>query len=313
MRGERDEAGGREGPDVPRARIGSADLRKRAKPMCRPPSKRITISATTPIRSTVSIESASRTVSEDAASSPVANRKSAAFGHREPVREPHAQDRDEHARGDQRARSRRSRRSRACARIGNLRCRRRRPRRLQCSLHRSHSRLTPHADNPPSAEAHPLCLRALSAAIALVGSAGAALPNAGTLSVEQGKGNVTLEIRGSVLGRLANGTRSRHRPDAAGPVRPGGARPQAEHHSRQRGRRSSTRARLCGSGCSAARTKLVIKGTGISVSAVGKGFVTLDGDPRFPGDVAGYYSLDGTTAAGTSRSARRCRSCPSGT
>jgi hypothetical protein len=48
--------------------------------MCRPPSKRITISATTPMRSTVWIESASRIVSDEAASPPAPSRKSAALG-----------------------------------------------------------------------------------------------------------------------------------------------------------------------------------------------------------------------------------------
>ena len=42
-------------PTIPSAPIGTIARRKRRQPMCMPPSKRITISATTPIRSTVSM------------------------------------------------------------------------------------------------------------------------------------------------------------------------------------------------------------------------------------------------------------------
>ena len=38
---------------------------------------------------------------------------------------------------------------------------------------------------------------------------------------------------------------------------------------------------------------MVARGSGIAVSAVGRGVVMLDGDPRFPGDDAGVYSRDG--------------------
>ena len=47
---------------------------------------------------------------------------------------------------------------------------------------------------------------AVAAAAAFVGLAGAAEPNVGVLSVVQGRGVVTIEVRGNVLGRLANGT-----------------------------------------------------------------------------------------------------------
>ena len=39
--------------------------------------------------------------------------------------------------------------------------------------------------------------------------------------------------------------------------------------------------------------RMVLKGSGIALSVVGRGVVTLDGDPRFAGDDAGVYSLDG--------------------
>ena len=39
--------------------------------------------------------------------------------------------------------------------------------------------------------------------------------------------------------------------------------------------------------------RMVVRGSGIALSVVGRGVVTLDGDPRFTGDDAGVYSLDG--------------------
>ncbi len=135
-------------------------------------------------------------------------------------------------------------------------------------------------------------LCAAVAAAAVVGSAGAAGPNAGTLSIEQGKGTVTLDVRGSILGRLANGT-----------LRVVDQTPKDRFVPFVVGKRMTTtklgpkttlykgkelRFRMLGGG-----TRLVIKGSGISVSAVGRGWVILDGDPRFVDDVTGYYSLDG--------------------
>ena len=39
--------------------------------------------------------------------------------------------------------------------------------------------------------------------------------------------------------------------------------------------------------------RVVVRGSGISVSAVGRGVVMLDAEPKFAGDEAGVYSLDG--------------------
>jgi hypothetical protein len=39
--------------------------------------------------------------------------------------------------------------------------------------------------------------------------------------------------------------------------------------------------------------RIAARGSGITVSAVGRGVVVLDGDPRFVGDDAGIYSLEG--------------------
>jgi hypothetical protein len=133
---------------------------------------------------------------------------------------------------------------------------------------------------------------AVLAAVALAGTAGAAAPNTGNLSVEQGKGVVTVEIKGSVLGRLAQGTirvtdltpRDRFFPVVLGrklSISRAGAKTIVY-------KGQSLRFRMLGG-----RTKLVIKGSGISVSAVGRGSVILDGERRFPDDSAGFYSLDG--------------------
>ena len=40
--------------------------------------------------------------------------------------------------------------------------------------------------------------------------------------------------------------------------------------------------------------RMVARGQGITVSAVGRGAVMLDAEPRFLGDDAGVYSLDGS-------------------
>jgi hypothetical protein len=39
--------------------------------------------------------------------------------------------------------------------------------------------------------------------------------------------------------------------------------------------------------------RIVARGTGISLSAVGRGFVTFDGEPRLLGEDVGLYSLEG--------------------
>jgi hypothetical protein len=132
---------------------------------------------------------------------------------------------------------------------------------------------------------------AATAAATIAGTAGAAAPN-GRLSVEQGKGTITVEIRGSVLGRLDRGTirvtdqtpRDRFVPVVAGrrlTVTRSGVRTLTY-------RGQSLRFRMLGG-----KSKIVVKGSGISMSAVGRGFVTLDGDRKLPEDDAGYYSLEG--------------------
>ncbi|HSI97176.1 MAG TPA: hypothetical protein VK926_02350 [Gaiellaceae bacterium] len=135
-------------------------------------------------------------------------------------------------------------------------------------------------------------LASIVAAGAIVCSAGAASPNAGELSVERGKGSVVLEIRGSVLGRLATGTlrvtdltpRDRFVPLVAGrKITQERVSPQTVVYRGQ-----GLRFRMLGGGY-----RIVARGSGVSISAVGRGAVTLHGDRKAPGDDAGVYSLDG--------------------
>jgi len=141
-----------------------------------------------------------------------------------------------------------------------------------------------------------VCAAAASAAL-VVGTAGAlgataAPPKAGQLSVEQGKGQVIVELKGNLLGRLTSGTvrivdltpKDRFVPLVGGrrlTVTRLGART-----TQYKGR--DLRYRMLGG-----RWKIVVKGNGIAISAVGRGAVTLDGDRRLPEDYTGVYSLDG--------------------
>ena len=67
-------------PRTPSERIGTAAPRKRRQPMSMPPSKRITIRATTAIRSTVTNEIASWSRGTRSEIAAAATRKSAALG-----------------------------------------------------------------------------------------------------------------------------------------------------------------------------------------------------------------------------------------
>ena len=125
-----------------------------------------------------------------------------------------------------------------------------------------------------------------------VGVAFASEPEGGALSVERGKGVVMLDLRGSILGRLSAGTlpvTDLTPTDRYAALVVGRKVTQERAGSRTivyRGQ--GLRFRMLGGGY-----RVVVRGSGIDVSAVGRGVVTLDGDPRFPGDDAGVYSLDG--------------------
>lgn len=134
------------------------------------------------------------------------------------------------------------------------------------------------------------CFAVLSAT--LLGAAYAAEPSGGTLSVERGKGVVMLDLRGSILGRLTTGN-----------LRVTDLTPNDRFAALVVGRKvtwerlgprtivyrgQGLRFRMLGGGY-----RIVVRGTGIDISAVGKGVAVLDGDPRTATDDAGVYSLDG--------------------
>ena len=110
----------------------------------------------------------------------------------------------------------------------------------------------------------------------------------GTLSVEDGRGTVTIQARGGVIGRLERGTITIFDltpEDANDPVVFGDDQPVAfvgDTGIRYRG--VGIRYRLIGGGF-----RIVINGRGIDLSAVGKGTGTIRGETIDPG----LYSLDG--------------------
>ena len=135
-----------------------------------------------------------------------------------------------------------------------------------------------------------LCSILALAAASSAASAGG--PTAGTLSVERGKGVVMIDLRGSVLGKLTTGS-----------LRVTDTTPNDRYAALVVGRKvtqermgprtvvyrgQGLRFRMLGGGY-----RMVARGSGITVSAVGHGFVTLDGDPRYAGDDAGVYSFEG--------------------
>jgi hypothetical protein len=132
----------------------------------------------------------------------------------------------------------------------------------------------------------------ITAAIALAVTAAAADPDVGVLSVEQGKGVVMLDIRGSVLGRLASGSlrvtdltpRDRYNGLVVGrKLTPERVAPKVMLYRGQ-----GLRFRMVGGGY-----RIVVRGAGIDLSAVGRGAVSLQGERKLPGEDAGVYALDG--------------------
>ena len=131
----------------------------------------------------------------------------------------------------------------------------------------------------------------IAALAVLGGSAGAAAPDVGVLSVEDGKGMVMLDLKGSVLGRLSTGT-----------LRVTDLTPRDRYSALVVGRKlaqerlgpktvfyrgQGLRFRMVGGAF-----RIIVRGTGISVSAVGRGVVVLDSEPRYPGEDVGVYSLE---------------------
>ena len=111
----------------------------------------------------------------------------------------------------------------------------------------------------------------------------------GELSVDSGRGKVTVDARGGVIGRFTDGKVSildLSPEDAFNPVVFGDELPPVDLVSGARVYRgTNVRFRLVGG-----RYRVVVHAVGIDLSAVGNGLVWLESDgSRFPGT----YSLDG--------------------
>ena len=132
----------------------------------------------------------------------------------------------------------------------------------------------------------------LVAGALLASAAGAAEPTSGTLSLERGRGSVAVDLKGSALGRLTNGSlrvTDQTPNDRYAPLVFGKRVTQERLGPRTVIYRGvGLRFRMLGGGY-----RMMMRGSGIALSIVGRGVVTLDGDPRFVGDDAGVYSLDG--------------------
>jgi len=136
-----------------------------------------------------------------------------------------------------------------------------------------------------------LIVCSVAVAATLVGVSGAAEPNVGVLSVERGRGVITLDVRGVVLGRLANGSlrvtdltpRDRYTAIVVG-------RKLTQERLGSRTvvyRGQGLRFRMLGGGY-----RIVVRGAGISLSVVGRGVVSLDAERSLLGEDAGVYSFE---------------------
>ena len=132
-----------------------------------------------------------------------------------------------------------------------------------------------------------LLLALLALGLPVIGLA-ATSTGEGTLSVEDGRGKVTIQARGGVIGRLERGTVTIYDltpEDTNIPAVFGDDQPVAlvgESGIKYTG--SNMRFRVIGG-----RYRIVIQGRGIDLSAVGKGFGTIRGDVG----QLGVYSLEG--------------------
>jgi len=123
----------------------------------------------------------------------------------------------------------------------------------------------------------------------------------GMLSVEDGEGRIVIDVRGGVIGRFDRGfvTIQDHTPEDPfepkvwGATREIGVGLEQERHYGQ-----GVRFRLIGGSF-----RIVVNGSGIDLSAVGSGSVSLEGKGRFPG----VYSLEGEDC-GHARA--RCKPLP---
>ena len=129
-------------------------------------------------------------------------------------------------------------------------------------------------------------------AAVLVATAGASGTVNGTLSVAEGRGLVGVDLGGSVIGRLGNGTMrviDLTPRDRFGEIVRG--RDLVEETVGPRTvlyRGQAIRFRMLGGAY-----RVILRGRGIDLAAVGRGLVWLDGDPRALDESTGLYSVTG--------------------
>ena len=115
-------------------------------------------------------------------------------------------------------------------------------------------------------------------------------PGDGTIVIKGGRGTIVLQIKGAVVGWMGNGklTLTDNDPyDENTPfVRGRKLRPQQLNDATTVYKGRNIRFRIV-----QGSYRLRFEGAGINLSAVGRGWVTFDGDDRFEND--GTYSLNG--------------------
>ena len=117
-------------------------------------------------------------------------------------------------------------------------------------------------------------------------------PGDGSLVVRNGRGVIVLQIKGAVIGWMGRGKLTltdndpydEQEPVVRGVFRSGGPVQLSDATTVYKGKKIRYRM-LDGS------YKLRFEGSGIHISAVGRGWVTFDGDDRYDSD--GVYSLNG--------------------
>jgi hypothetical protein len=113
----------------------------------------------------------------------------------------------------------------------------------------------------------------------------------GSLSIRNGRGEIVLQVKGAVIGRVGSGKLTltdsdpydEQEPEVRGRLKPR-PKPLSDATTVYQGRQIRFRV-MEGS------YRLKIEGMGINLSAVGRGWVVLDGDERFSN--VGVFSLNG--------------------
>ncbi len=130
----------------------------------------------------------------------------------------------------------------------------------------------------------------LLAAFTVPAALSADTPTDGTLSVKRGRGTIVLKLKGTVIGRLTSGKVQvkDFRPFDTNVPQFTGCKPKLRHPTVAI---SVCKGRNIGFRVLAGRFNVNVSGTGISISAVGRGTVTVDGNGEL-GVSDGVMSVD---------------------